>query len=105
MLFSKNILSRISESINDGTVSHELLHPSNSHPMVISFTQQPSQNAELDLHAPLRICEVLVIANEMLLIPRVLLHALVVLETLEDDLTEAVEVRNIGHLRVEELRH
>ena len=41
----------------------------------------------------------------MLLIPRILLHALVILDALEDYLTEAVEVGHVAHLRVEELRH
>ena len=45
------------------------------------------------------------IAHKMLLIERILLDALVILETLENNLTEAVEVRDITHLRVEELAH
>ena len=45
------------------------------------------------------------IMHEMLLIPRVLLHALIVFDTLEHYLTETVKVGHIAHLRVEELRH
>ena len=47
----------------------------------------------------------LVIVDEMLLVPRILLHALVILDRLEDHLAEAVEVGDVAHLRVEELRH
>lgn len=42
---------------------------------------------------------------QMLLIPRILLHGLVMFQALEDDLTEAVKVRDVAHLAVEELRH
>lgn len=45
------------------------------------------------------------IAHKMLLIKRILLNTLVVLETLEDNLAEAVEVRDITHLWIEELAH
>ena len=47
----------------------------------------------------------MMIAHKMLLIPRILLHTLVVVHALEHDLTEAVEVRDIHHLWVDELRH
>ena len=41
----------------------------------------------------------------MLLVPRVLFHPLVIINTLEHDLAEAVEVGQIGHLMVEESAH
>lgn len=41
----------------------------------------------------------------MLLVPRILLHALVILEALENHLAEAIEVGQVAHLRVEELGH
>lgn len=45
------------------------------------------------------------VAHKMLLIKRILLNPLIVLETLENNLTEAVEVCDVAHLRVEELAH
>ena len=45
------------------------------------------------------------IPNQMLLVPRILFHALIVLNALEDDLAKAVKVCDIGHLWVEELAH
>ena len=41
----------------------------------------------------------------MLLVPRILLHALVVLDVLENHLAEAVKVGDVAHLGVEELGH
>lgn len=41
----------------------------------------------------------------MFLIPRIGLHTLVALDVLEDDLTKAVEVCNVTHLGIEQLRH
>lgn len=58
-----------------------------------------------NLLALLRISKFLVVTDQVLLIPGILLHGLVVLEALEDDLAEAIIVCDIAHLRVEELRH
>jgi hypothetical protein len=45
------------------------------------------------------------VANQMLLVPRVLFHALIIFDTLKNHLTKAVKVRDVGHLRVEQLGH
>ena len=45
------------------------------------------------------------IIHQMLLIPRILLHTLVVLNILETHLAETIEVGNVAHLRIEELGH
>ena len=45
------------------------------------------------------------VPDQMLLVPRILLHALIVFDALEDDLAEAIEVGHVAHLRVEKLRH
>jgi hypothetical protein len=45
------------------------------------------------------------ITDQMLFIPRIFLHALVIFQALEDYLTEAVKVCCVGHLRIEKLRH
>ena len=45
------------------------------------------------------------IIHQMLLVPWILLHALVVLYALENNLTEAIEVGDVAHLRVEQLGH
>lgn len=45
------------------------------------------------------------VAHKMLLIKRILLNPLIVLETLKDDLAEAVEIGDVTHLGVEELAH
>lgn len=58
---------------------------------------------ESNLLASLGVCKLLMIAYQVLLIPRILLHPLVVFKTLENHLTETVKVGNIAHLRVIEL--
>ena len=45
------------------------------------------------------------IAHQMFLVPRVLFHAFIIVYASEDNLTEAVEIRGLGHLWVEQLRH
>lgn len=45
------------------------------------------------------------IANQMFFVPRVLFHALVIVYTSENNLTEAVEIRDLGHLWVVQLSH
>jgi hypothetical protein len=45
------------------------------------------------------------IADQMLLVPRIFLHALVIFQALKDHLTEAVKIGYIGHLRIVKLRH
>lgn len=45
------------------------------------------------------------IAHQMFLVPRVLFHAFIIVDAAEDNLTEAVEIRDLGHLWVEQLRH
>lgn len=45
------------------------------------------------------------VPSQMLLIPRILLHPLIILHTTKDDLAETVEVGDVGHLGVVELAH
>lgn len=45
------------------------------------------------------------VTDEMLLVPGILFHPLVVFNVLEDHLAEAVKVRNNGHLAVEQMGH
>lgn len=42
------------------------------------------------------------VTNQMLLIPRIVLHALIVVDALKDHLTEAVKIGNSRHLRVKQ---
>ncbi len=63
------------------------------------------RNEKTNLHAPLRISKVLMVPHQVFLVPWILLHPLIVLNTLEHSLTEAVKVRHIGELRVVELGH
>lgn len=58
-----------------------------------------------DLHALLRISKVLMVASKMFLVPWILLHALVILDPLKDDLAKAIERRDVTHLRVKKLGH
>ena len=58
-----------------------------------------------DLRAPLGIRKILMIPHQMLLVPRIQLHPLIILDAPEHHLAEAVEVRHVGELRVVELRH
>lgn len=55
--------------------------------------------------APLRISKILMIPDQMLLIPRIILDFLIVLETAKHHLAETVVVGDIGHLRVHDLVH
>lgn len=43
--------------------------------------------------------------RQVLLVPRILLHALVVLNIVKDDLAEAVEIGESAHLRIKQLGH
>jgi hypothetical protein len=58
-----------------------------------------------NLHAPLSVGELLVIVVQILFIPGILLEAFVDLNVFEDDLAEAVKVRHVNHLGVDELSH
>lgn len=91
------------ESINSFTVSHKLLNPPDSHPIAIS--KQGHSPRGSNSQRPLRIREVLMVTNQMLLIPGILFHPFIVLYILKHDLTEAVEVGDIRHLRIEKLCH
>lgn len=57
------------------------------------------------LLASLRICKMDVVAEEMGLVVRILLEALVVLNVFEDHLAEAVEVCNVYHLGIHDFAH
>ena len=57
------------------------------------------------LRASLRIGKHLVIIHQMLLIPWILLHVLVVVYALENDLAEAVIGGEVAKLRVDECGH
>jgi hypothetical protein len=56
-------------------------------------------------HAPLRISEILMISHQVLFVKRILLDALVILQTLEKHLAEAIKIRNDAHLRIDKLAH
>jgi hypothetical protein len=92
------------ETVDNLSVPHKLLNPSYGHPTfnqneyTISFFRGQISRY---LHASLGICKLLVIANEMLLIPRVLFHTFVVLNVPEHYLAEAVKICDVGHLAVE----
>ena len=45
------------------------------------------------------------ISYQILLVPRILFHPFIVVQAPENSLTEAVEVRHVGKLRVVELGH
>ena len=45
------------------------------------------------------------VPNQMLLIPRILLHLFVMIDTFEHNLAKAVEVGQVGHLVVEQPAH
>ena len=51
------------------------------------------------------ICKILMISEKVLLVPRILLHLLVVFDTLEHYLAETVEVGNVRHLAIVDRRH
>ena len=106
---SQNQPSTDLEAINNLTIPNELLNPSNRHPVRVAISEHSlspgRENQSVYLRAPLRIRKVLMIIHQMLLIPRILLHTLVILNILKNNLAEAIEVRNIAHLRVEELGH
>lgn len=59
----------------------------------------------MNLHAPLRIREFLMISHQMLLVPWILLHPLVILDISKHGLAKTVIIRDVGELGVEELSH
>lgn len=56
-------------------------------------------------HAPFGIGKLLMIALQMLFIPRVLLHSLIIVHAVEHDLAEAVKVCELRHLVVKKPCH
>jgi hypothetical protein len=52
-----------------------------------------------------RICKILMIANQMLFIPRIVFHSLIVVDALEYHLAETVIVGHIDHLGIDQLAH
>ena len=58
-----------------------------------------------DLLAPLCVGKLKMIVEKVFLVPRILFHTFVILNRLEDDLTETIEVGDIHHLGVKEMRH
>ena len=93
------------EPINSLAISHKLFDPADGHPVISQHRPQFLVQSAKISHAPLRIREILMVAHKMLLIKRILLNPLIVLETLKDDLAEAVEIGDVTHLGVEELAH
>jgi len=80
---------------------------SSIHPMVIldAVSRGDEDNFRQELLAPLCVGKFEVIVEEMFLVPRILLHLLVILNRLENNLAEAIEVGDITHLWIEQVRH
>jgi len=85
------------------TFPDKLLDPSNSNP------GRPSaldiSHIALILRASLNIRKVEMVTHQLFLVPWILHHPLIVFETLEHDLTEAVKFCHIDKMCVEDLRH
>ena len=56
-------------------------------------------------HALFGVCKLLMVSHQMLLVPRILLHLLVIIRAFEHNLAEAVKVCQVGHLVVKEPAH
>lgn len=95
------------EAIDGLPITYKLFDPADSHPanLKVSITYNHQPRVAIISHAPFRVREVLMVAHEVFLVERILLDALVILEAFEHNLAEAIEVRDITHLRVEELAH
>ena len=85
------------ETIHHFTISDGPFDSPDRHPVAIRSQPTPIGHWPGEhSHAPRGFVIVLVVTDEMLPIPRVLLHRLVTLNTLEHDLAEAVEVRDVS---------
>ena len=100
---------RIPKPIHNLPIPYKLFDPTDSHParkvnnLLLLLTRYVHV---IDYsHALLRVGKLLMVPDQMLLVPRILLHALIVFDALEDDLAEAIEVGDVAHLRIEKLRH
>lgn len=80
---------------------------SSIHPIVIldAVSLDARNDSRRDLLAPFCVGKLEVIIEKVFLIPRILLHTLVILNRLENNLTEAIVVGNITHLWIEKMRH
>jgi hypothetical protein len=86
-LLTEVILLTILHSIHDMTISDEFCDPTDGH------------------FAVTRVGELLVVSNQMLLVPRIFFHSFIVVDTLKYHLTEAIVVRQIGHLGIDQFAH
>jgi hypothetical protein len=86
-LLMEVILLTILHSIHDMTISDEFCDPTDGH------------------FAVSRVGELLVVSNQMLLVPRIFFHPSIVVDTLKHHLTEAIVVRQIGHLGIDQFAH
>ncbi len=93
-------------SIHNLAVPDKLLNPPNCHSVGPS-TEHPAEQMYVCRYsrALSGICKLLMVPNQMFLVPGVLFHSLVVFEAFEHYLAEAVKVGHVGHLRVVELGH
>jgi hypothetical protein len=74
-------------SVHDLTISDEFRDPTNGH------------------FAVFRVGELLVISNQMLSVPRIVLHPSIIVDALEYHLAETIVVGQIGHLGINQLAH
>lgn len=102
------LLLSIFEPINLDALVDELRNPADCHPKYVIVNKTLSEKErekEINVLAPLRISKILMIPDQMLLIPRIILDLLIVLGAAKHNLAEAVVVGDIGHLRVHDLVH
>ena len=95
----------ILETIHNFPVSHKLFDPPNSHAARDQSSLHVIRESRRNLRALPCISKFLMVTDQMLLVPWILLHALVVFHILEDDLAETVNVGKIAHLWIEKLCH
>lgn len=74
-------------SVHDVTISNDFCNPADGH------------------SALFRIGELLVVSNQMLLVPRIAFHPFIVIDAFEHDLAETIVIGQIGHLGIEQLAH
>jgi hypothetical protein len=80
---------------------------SSIHPIVIldAVSSDDENTSKKDSLAPFCVGELEMIIEKVFLVPRILLHSLVVLNRFKDNLAEAIEVGDVTHLWIKQVRH
>lgn len=94
------MMSRLNDGFGQHTADVSIHHPIDCFPVPHKL-RNPA-----DCHfASLDIGKIQMVSGELLLVPFVLAHPLVILDTFEYNLAEAIVISHVNKVRVEELGH